>query len=80
VLVHSIVLQYLSPARRRDLREAVADAGRRATASAPVAWLRMEPATDDAAEVRLTLWPGGEDRLLGTAGYHGPPVRWAVRR
>lgn len=77
VLVHSIVLQYLSPARRRDLRDAVEDAGRRATVAAPVAWLRMEPATDEAADVRLTLWPGGEERLLGTAGYHGPPVRWA---
>lgn len=79
VVVHSIVLQYLSPARRRDLRETIADAGRRAAADAPVAWLRMEPATDDAAEVRLTLWPGGEERLLGTAGYHGAPVRWAAR-
>ncbi len=77
VVVHSIVLQYLSPARRRDLRDLVADAGRRASDDAPVAWLRMEPATDEAAEVRLTLWPGGEERLLGTAGYHGPPVRWA---
>lgn len=78
VLVHSIVLQYLNPARRRDLRDAIADAGRRATVDAPVAWLRMEPATDEAADVRLTLWPGGEERLLGTAGYHGPPVRWAA--
>lgn len=77
VVVHSIVLQYLSPARRRDLRATITDAGRRATAGAPVAWLRMEPATDDAAELRLTLWPGGEERLLGTAGYHGPPIRWA---
>lgn len=79
VVVHSIVLQYLSSARRRDFRDAVADAGRRATPRAPVAWLRMEPATDDAAEVRLTLWPGGEEELLGTAGYHGRPVRWAAR-
>ena len=77
VVVHSIVLQYLTPARRRAFRGAIEDAGRRATASAPVAWLRMEPATDDAAEVRLTSWPGGEDEVLGTAGYHGRPVRWA---
>lgn len=76
VVVHSIVLQYLTPTRRQRVRDAVADAGRRATEEAPVAWLRMEPATADAAEVRLTLWPGGEDRALGTAGYHGPPVRW----
>jgi hypothetical protein len=79
VVVHSIVLQYLSSARRRDFRDAVADAGRRATPEAPVAWLRMEPATDDAAEVRLTMWPGGEEEVLGTAGYHGRPVRWVTR-
>jgi len=79
VVVHSIVLQYLSSARRRDFRDAVADAGRRASPDAPVAWLRMEPGTDDAAEVRVTMWPGGEEELLGTAGYHGRPVRWLAR-
>lgn len=78
VVVHSIVLQYLPPPRRRDLRDALADAGRRASAAAPLAWLRMEPATDDLAEVRLTLWPGGRDELLGRAGYHGVPVRWGA--
>lgn len=78
VLVHSIVLQYLAPARRRDLRAAIADAGRRAGPAAPLAWLRMEPATDDLAEVRLTLWPGGTDELLGRAGYHGAPVHWGA--
>lgn len=31
---------------------------------------------DDLAEVHLTLWPGGETRLVGRAGYHGRPVRW----
>jgi hypothetical protein len=76
VVVHSIVLQYLGPERRRRFRDLVAGAGARATAAAPLAWLRMEPATEDAAEVRLTLWPGGEDRALGLAGYHGMPVRW----
>lgn len=76
VVVHSIVLQYLGPERRRRFRDVVAAAGARATTAAPVAWLRMEPATEDAAEVRLTLWPDGDDRALGTAGYHGMPVRW----
>ena len=26
--------------------------------------------------VRLTLWPGGSDVLVATAGEHGSPVRW----
>lgn len=75
VVVHSIVLQYLSHPARERFREAVKAAGARATDAAPVAWLRMEPG-GDRAEVRLFTWPAGEDRLLGTAGYHGRPVWW----
>jgi hypothetical protein len=75
VVVHTIVLQYLSPAQRQRFRSTLADAGRRATVDAPVAWLRMEPG-GERAELRLTMWPGGEDRLLATAGYHGQPVWW----
>ena len=77
VVVHSIVVQYLGPTRRRRLEAAIAGAGRDATHAAPLAWLRMEPATEAAAELRLTRWPGGGERVLGQAGYHGTPVRWA---
>lgn len=75
VITHSIVLQYLSPEGRRRFRGAVEVAGGRATAFAPVAWLRMEPA-GDRAELRLTTWPGGDEHVLATAGYHGRPVWW----
>ena len=75
VVMHSIVLQYLSKEGRRALTGAFAEAGRRATEDAPVAWLRMEPGRDG-AEVRLTSWPGGEERLMAISGYHGPPIRW----
>jgi hypothetical protein len=78
VVVHSIVLQYLSRAARERFRDSVGSAGARATDRAPLAWLRMEPG-GDRAEVRLTTWPGGDDRLLGTAGYHGSPVWWEHR-
>jgi hypothetical protein len=75
VIVHSIVLQYLSRSARERFRDAVASAGARATAGAPLAWLRMEPG-GDRAEIRLTTWPGGRNRVMGTAGYHGSPVWW----
>jgi hypothetical protein len=75
VVVHSIVLQYLSPANRRRFREAVAAAGARARDEAPLAWLRMEPG-GDRAELRLTSWPRGDEQLLATAGYHGHPIWW----
>jgi hypothetical protein len=73
VLYHSIVSQYLSEDERATLFTNIEEAGARATAEAPLAWLRMEPA-DDLANVHLTLWPGGEERLLARAGYHGSPV------
>lgn len=75
VVYHSIVLQYLGDERRRRLEEVIAAAGDRATQSSPLAWLRMEPA-GEYADVRLTVWPGGEDRLLAHAGYHGQIVHW----
>lgn len=75
VVFHSIVWQYLPAADRQRITEALEGAGEAATADAPLAWLRME-AGEGVAEVRLRLWPGGEDRLLATAGFHGRPVRW----
>jgi hypothetical protein len=75
VVVHSIVLQYLPREGRARFREAVHAAGERASAAAPMAWLRMEPG-GDRAELRLTTWPHGDERMLATAGYHGSPVWW----
>lgn len=73
VVFHSVVMQYLTPEERDEFEAAVAAAGAAASPEAPLAWLRMEPA-GPRAEVRLTVWPGGEDRRLALAGYHGTPV------
>lgn len=74
VIYHSIVSQYLSEEERASLFASIRAAGERATAVAPLAWLRMEP-VDDRASLDLTLWPdGGEDRRLARVGYHGTPV------
>jgi hypothetical protein len=72
VVFHSIVMQYL-PTAERERFECALEA-----APGPLAWLRMEPASDTLTDVRLKLWPGGEDRLLARAGYHGDPVEWLV--
>src|SRR5262249_10497356 len=56
VIYHSIVSQYLSDGERAALFANIAEAGERASADAPLAWLRMEPA-DDRANLELTLWP-----------------------
>jgi hypothetical protein len=77
VVFHSIVLQYLTREDRARLRETIAEAGARATAAAPLAWLRLEPPGKQLRfELRLTRWPGGDERLLAIAGPHGRPVEW----
>lgn len=80
VLFHSIVWQYLPPETRAAIKDMIAAAGGRATPSAPFAWLSMEPGAEPAkgADIRLTLWPGGEQQLLARTGYHGAPVRLIV--
>lgn len=73
VVYHSIVWQYLSQPTREAMRTALRHAGTRATPSAPLAWLRLEPAGNH-AELRVTTWPAGDETLLATSGYHGADV------
>jgi len=75
VVFHSIVMQYLGAGERTAVEELFVEAGSRATAVAPLARLAMEPA-GEMADVRLTMWPGGRERLIARTGYHGRPVIW----
>jgi|ERR1051326_671350 hypothetical protein len=75
VIYHSIVWQYLSEGDRTRIKHLISAAGESATPDDPLGWLRFEPG-DNSAEVRLQLWPGGEDRLLARSGFHGRPVHW----
>ena len=79
VVFHSIVMQYLDEDARARLAAVLEDAASRATADAPLAWLRFEPTRPEGGGrflVHLTTWPGGEERLLAEAHPHGPPVDW----
>ena len=77
VLVHSIMWQYLPPTAQAHIRAVLDTRGRATTAAAPLAWVRLEPAPEFAhADVRLTLWPDGDEHVLATSGYHAPPVHW----
>ncbi|HWH31447.1 MAG TPA: DUF2332 domain-containing protein [Egibacteraceae bacterium] len=81
VLYHSVVWQYLEPGERDEVRDAIHRAGARATADAPLAWVRSEPENIlRAMRVRLTLWPGGQEELVAKAAAHGLPVRWQTVR
>jgi hypothetical protein len=74
IVFHSVVMPYLTEGHRETLRQLIDDAGARAVADAPLARLSMEPGAEQ-AEVHLTLWPGGEPRLIALAGFHGREVK-----
>ena len=79
VLVHSVVWPYLPPATQGAITDSIRKAGESASASAPVAWLRMEPdpaSMAAAMEVRLSVWPGGDEILLARVHPHGAKVIW----
>ena len=75
VVYHSIVMPYLSQEERDAFVASVSAAGERATPESPLAWLRMEYGGEE-CELRLTQWPGGQERLLATCGFHGRNVVW----
>lgn len=78
VLYHSVFWQYMPAESQAALAAAIAEIAARASAEAPFAWLNMEPAPENLAamNVRLTLWPGGEERILAEVHPHGAWVRW----
>ena len=78
VVYHSIFWTYVPDPLRAAIARALQDAAAGASAAAPLAWLRYEEGLDDprVIELRLTQWPGGEERLLGTGRHHWHPVRW----
>jgi hypothetical protein len=80
VVYHSIVRQYLDPARRDRISALIVEAGPRANHHAPLAWLRLESdGAEPGAAITLTIWPGAEELTLGRADYHGRWVRWRGR-
>ena len=76
---HSIAMQYFPEASKARIAGHMQRAGKRARADAPLAWLRFEqdvPGAGEPPTLRLTLWPGGEDRLLARVHPHGASVAW----
>lgn len=76
--MHSIAARYFPAATRTRIAAHLAAGGASASAAGPLAWLRFEtdPAAGDRPALRLTLWPGGEDRLLAQGSAHGHWVAW----
>jgi len=82
VLFHSIVWQYLPPETRARIETAMAEAGSRATAEKPLAWIMLETTRQTFRhELRVRYWPSNNDSgedwtLLGQAHAHGAWVEW----
>jgi hypothetical protein len=75
IVNHSVLWIYLEEAERRALSEALEAAGRRATRAAPLAHVRFEEGSS-LYELRVRLWPGGEDRSLALCDGHARTVNW----
>jgi hypothetical protein len=77
VVFHSVVWQYIPAQEQQKIVQIIEEAGRRASALAPLAWLKMEPA-EKRAEVRLRLYPGFSDRAIATTRPHAPSIHWLL--
>jgi len=82
VVMNSYAWQYLSDDDAATTQRVLDDAGAAATNDAPLAHLSFEALDADYnnTQLRLRLWPGGEDRLLALGGPHLDPVRWLARQ
>ncbi|WP_109356435.1 DUF2332 domain-containing protein [Sphingorhabdus sp. EL138] len=78
VLVHSIVWQYIPKAGRDRIKQAMEEAGTRATAERPLAWLSLEANRETYRhELIVRHWPDGSEPVkLGEAHAHGAWVKW----
>lgn len=81
VVWHSVMWQYLDPAEQARAEDRLAELGSQATDGAGFARLFLEPRRrrpggEHEVLVILQSWPGGEERLLGSASPHGLPTTW----
>lgn len=77
VVYHSAFWLYLQPDEQAGIRALFAEHARQAGAQNPLAWFRHENTENIAnIELRLTLWPDGQERHLGMSHPHGREVKW----
>jgi hypothetical protein len=81
VLWHSVMWQYVERAERAAVEAGLQRLGEQASPRQPLARIALEPArrtTRHVIEFLVTMrvWPGGTERILGSAHPHGLPVTW----
>jgi hypothetical protein len=76
-VIHSMVLQYLSPDDRRSVVNAIAQAGDAADTQHPLAWIAFEwNAGRSEVRLLLTTWPDGTTRHLASCHPYGDWIHW----
>ncbi|MBA2663993.1 MAG: DUF2332 domain-containing protein [Bradymonadaceae bacterium] len=79
VVYHSIVEEYFRDAVRERFHATLAQAARRASIDAPLAWLRLEAVTSLRSHgLECSLWPTNERLVLARCGAHGTDVEWCL--
>ncbi|MEO1967626.1 MAG: DUF2332 domain-containing protein [Sphingomonadaceae bacterium] len=78
MIMHSVVWQYIPQDERERIAAMIEEAGKQATAEAPLAWVSLEANRDTHRhELMVRYWPGGEQTVkLATAHPHGSKVNW----
>ncbi|WP_425982672.1 DUF2332 domain-containing protein [Brevundimonas sp. TWP1-2-1b1] len=77
VVMHTMVLQYLSDDDRHEISSLLSAAGGRADAAHPLLWISFEWTPDRRqVELRLTVWPTGETRVLAHCHPYGDWLEW----
>lgn len=77
IVMHSVFWQYVPPAAREQLYALIQQAGANATPSRPFGWLKFEPGPQIyTMELKLRLWPSGDDFHLANCHSHGSEINW----
>lgn len=80
VLMHSIVWQYVATDQQERIIAAMMQAGARATAERPLAWIALEAnRVLHNHEMHVRYWPGGPEPVLITRAHpHGAWIEWCA--
>ena len=79
IVQHSVFWWYLPAEAQERVAGTIQAAGAQATASSPIAWLRLEVADGEGnADLRLTTWPDREDRVLARTSAHPRRIAWLL--
>ncbi|MEM9331318.1 MAG: DUF2332 family protein [Pseudomonadota bacterium] len=76
VLFHTIAWNYFPERTKNRITDIMADAGARATASSPLAWLSFEFDAGAQPLLKLNTWPGGEECILASADPHVHAIKY----